>query len=159
MNKLLDLLAKDATLTVAELARMTNIAEADVKAAIDEWEKAGVILARQTVIDRDRAGMETVSAIIEIKIDRRSPFAYDRLAQRIRSYPEVKSLYLMSGAFDFAVIVEGASLKEVAHFVGQKLASHENVISASTHFMLTTYKEGGVVFGGPQEDEREKTII
>ncbi len=159
MDKLLKLLESDASLTPEDLAAMCKKDVGDIRAMIDSWEKTGVILGRQTLIDWDRAGEDKVAALIEIKINRNSAYDYDRLAQRIRNYPEVKSLYLMSGGFDFAVMVEGNTLKELAYFVGQKLAAHELVTSTATHFVLATYKENNVVFKSAEPDGRENDII
>lgn len=159
MDEILKLLEKDATLTPALLARMCQKDEGDIRAMIDEWEKSGVILGRRTLVDWELAGEEKVRAMIEVKINHKGAYAYEKLAQKIRNYPEVKSLYLMSGAYDFLVIVEGKSLKDVAFFVGDKLSSHEMVISTATHFVLNTYKENHVLFKGPTADERIGDLI
>ncbi len=154
MDRILKLLENDATLTPEMLARMCQKDEGDIRAMIAEWEKSGVILGRRTLVDWELAGEEKVRAMIEVKINHKGAYAYDKLAQKIRNYPEVKSLYLMSGGYDFLVIVEGNSLKEVAFFVGDKLSSHEMVISTATHFVLNTYKENHVLFKTPTDDER-----
>ena len=159
MDNILKLLESDATLTPAMLATMCQKDEGDIRKMIEEWEKGGVILGRRTLVDWERAGEEKVRAMIEVKINHKGAYAYDNLAQRIRNYPEVKSLYLMSGAYDFLVVVEGTSMKDVAYFVGDKLSSHEMVISTATHFVLNTYKESHVLFKIPEGDERIDEIL
>ena len=159
MDEILKLLEKDATLTPAMLAAMCRKDEGDIRKMIEEWEKNGVILGRRTLVDWERAGEEKVRAMIEVKINHKGAYAYEKLATRIRNYPEVKSLYLMSGAYDFLVVVEGDTLKDVAFFVGDKLSSHEMVISTATHFVLNTYKENHVLFKIPEGDERIDDLL
>lgn len=159
MDNILKIIEADATLTPAMLADMCKKDEGDIRKMIEEWEKSGVILGRRTLVDWERAGEEKVRAMIEVKIDHKGPYAYDKLAQKIRNYPEVKSLYLMSGVYDFLVVVEGASMKEVAYFVGDKLSSHEMVVSTATHFVLNTYKENHVLFKVPDNDERIDELL
>ena len=159
METILKLLENDATLTPAMLADMCKKDEGDIRKMIEEWEKSGVILGRRTLVDWDRMGEEKVRAIIEVKINHKGAYAYDNLARRIRNYPEVKSLYLMSGVFDFLVVVEGSSMKEVAYFVGDKLSSHEMVTSTATHFILNAYKENHVLFEVPNGDERINDLL
>ena len=159
MDEILKLLEKDATLTPAMLAAMCRKDEGDIRRMIEEWEKNGVILGRRTLVDWERAGEEKVRAMIEVKINHKGAYAYEKLATRIRNYPEVKSLYLMSGAYDFLVVVEGDTLKDVAFFVGDKLSSHEMVTSTATHFVLNTYKENHVLFKLPEGDERIEDLL
>lgn len=159
MDNILKLLENDATLTPAMLAVMCEKDEGDIRKLIEDWEKGGVILGRRTLVDWERAGEEKVRALIEVKINHKGAYAYDKLAQKIRNYSEVKSLYLMSGAYDFLVVVEGSTMKEVAYFVGDKLSSHEMVISTATHFILNTYKENNVMFKLPDGDERIDDLL
>ena len=159
MDNILKLLENDATLTPAMLAVMCEKDEGDIRKMIEDWEKSGVILGRRTLVDWERAGEEKVRALIEVKINHKGAYAYDKLAQKIRNYSEVKSLYLMSGAYDFLVVVEGSTMKEVAYFVGDKLSSHEMVISTATHFILNTYKENHVMFKLPDGDERIDDLL
>ena len=125
---------------------------------LKEWEKNGVILGRRTLVDWERAGEEKVRAMIEIKINHKGAYAYNKLAEKIRNYPEVKSLYLMSGGYDLCVQIEGKTMKEVAYFVAQKLAPIEYVISTATHFVLKNYKVDGVFYTDEPEDERVITL-
>ena len=159
MNSILKAIEKDATLTPETLARMYHKEVGELRAMIGQWEKDGVILGRRTLIDWEKAGEEPVRALIEIKIDHRGAYAYDKFAQKIRNYPEVKSIYLMSGGFDFSVVVEGRTLNEVAFFVGEKLSSQEMVLSTGTHFILKKYKENDIFFATDEIDERENDLI
>ncbi len=128
--------------------------EGDIKRIIDQYEKDGVILGYKTLIDWDKTDREYVSALIEVKITPQRDRGFDRVAERIYNYPEVQSLYLMSGGFDLAVLIEGKTMKEVAYFVAQKLATLEDVISTATHFVLRKYKDKGVIYGVVEVDER-----
>ncbi len=159
MNSILKAIEKDATLTPEALARMYHKEVGELRALIEKWEKEGVILGKRTLIDWDKAGEECVRALIEVKIDHRGAYAYDKFAQKIRNYPEVKSVYLMSGGFDFSVVVEGRTLKEVAFFVGEKLSSQEMVLSTGTHFILKKYKENDIFFMTDEPDERVSDLI
>ncbi len=157
-NTLLKLLEEDCRLTPEQIAVMCDKEVGDIKALITEEEKSGVILGYKAVVDWEKAGREFVTALIELKVTPQRDRGFDRIAERIYNYPEVRSLYLMSGAFDFAVMLEGKTLSEVAYFVAQKLAPLEGVISTSTHFVLRKYKDEGVVFKAPEEDQRGNII-
>ena len=159
MEKLLNLLAKDATLTPAELAIMLQKEEGDIKNIIRQLEKAGVILGYQAVIDWDKTDKETVTALIEVKVTPQRDDGFDKIAEKLQNYPEIKSLYLMSGGFDFTVLIEGKTMKEVAYFVARKLAPIEYVTATATHFVLKTYKYNGVIYNIPTKDPRETDSI
>jgi DNA-binding Lrp family transcriptional regulator len=159
MEKLLKLLENDATLTSSELALMLSKEEGDIKAMIDELEREGVILGKKTVIDWDKTDREYVNALIEVKVMPQRDDGFDKIAEKIYNYPEIKALYLMSGGFDFTVLIEGKTMKEVAYFVARKLAPVEFVTSTATHFVLKTYKDNGVVYKTPDNDPREKLMI
>ena len=154
MDNILQLLEEDATLSAHDLSVMCGRDEADVKKAIDGYEKEGVILGYKTLVDWDKTEREYVSALIEVKITPQRDRGFDRVAEKIYNYPEVKSLYLMSGGFDLCVLIEGKTMKEVAYFVAQKLATVEDVISTATHFVLRKYKDKGVIYAAPEQDER-----
>ena len=155
MDKLLKLLEDDATLTPEQLAVMLSKEIGDIKASIDKYEKDGVILARKTIIDWDKTECETINAIIEVKVTPQRDRGFDRIAEKIYNFPEVKSLYLMSsGGFDFTLLIESKTMKEVALFVTQKLAPIESVTATATHFVLKKYKDKGVVYGVCEIDER-----
>lgn len=154
MNKILKLLENDATLTSSQLAVMLDKEEGDIKDAIEKYEKDGVILGYKTIIDWDKTDREYVTALIEVKLTPQKDRGFDKVAEKIYNYDEVKSLYLMSGAYDLAVFIEGKTMKEVAYFVAQKLAPIDSVVSTATHFVLRKYKDNGVIYGGIEEDLR-----
>ena len=154
MDKILKLLEDDATLTAKQLAVMLDKEVGDIKKTICEYEKNGVILGYKTIIDWDKTDKEYVTALIEVKLTPQKDLGFDRVAEKIYGYPEVQSLYLMSGAYDLAVFIEGKTMKEVAYFVAQKLAPIDSVISTATHFVLRKYKDKGVIYGAIEEDLR-----
>ena len=153
-KKLLALIENDATLTAEELAVLLGTDTETVAKRINELEENGTILSRHALIDWDQTDREYVTAFIEVKIQPQRDFGFDRVAERIYNYPEVKSLYLMSGGFDFVVMIEGKTMREVALFVSQKLATIEFVTATSTHFVLKKYKDKGVIYKSPEIDER-----
>ena len=154
MDNILKVLEDNANLTPEQLVILCQKEVGDIKKFIDEQEKSGVILGYKTMIDWDKTDREYVSALIEVKITPQRDRGFDRVAERIYNYPEVQSLYLMSGGFDLAVMIEGKTMKEVAYFVAQKLATIEDVISTATHFVLRKYKDKGVIYGVVDIDER-----
>jgi len=158
-SKLLQLLESDCTLTTDQLAAMTGMAAEEVKAAIKEFEDEKIVLGYQAVIDWDRTARESVTALIEVKVTPQRGEGFDRVAERIYQYDEVESVYLMSGAFDLTVIISGRSLKEVAHFVGEKLATIEDVTGTATHFILHKYKENHLIFEKREEQEKEWIFV
>ena len=155
MDKLLELLEQDCSMTTEQLATIAGMSEADVKAAIHKYEEERVILGYKAIIDWDRVHKEAVTALIEVNVVPQSADGFDRIAERIYQYDEVESMYLMSGAFDLTVIISGRTLKEVAQFVGQRLATLEDVTGTATHFILKKYKEKHLIFEKAEEQERE----
>ena len=158
MKKLLQLLEDNCTLTHAQLASMTGTTEAEVAAAIAECEKDHVILGYKAIVDWDRTERESVTALIEVKVTPQRGEGFDRVAERIYQYDEVESVYLMSGSFDLTVIISGRTLKEVAQFVGEKLAPLEDVTGTATHFILKKYKEKHLIFD-KQEVQEERFVL
>jgi len=154
MDPLLKLLKDDASLSPADLAGMLNATEQEIAAKISSYEADNVILGYRTVLNEEKLGLDIVRAVIEVKITPERGGGFDRLAERIAKYAEVNSCYLMSGGYDLLVVVEGESLREVATFVSEKLATIQGVISTATHFMLKPYKEQGVLMSCQQKDER-----
>jgi DNA-binding Lrp family transcriptional regulator len=154
MDSLLKLLREDAALKPSQLSAMLNLPEADVVARIKSYEANRVILGYRAILDEDKLGVETVRAVIEVKITPERGGGFDRLAERIAKYNEVHSCYLMSGGYDLLVVVAGKNLRDVASFVSEKLATLQGVISTSTHFMLKPYKEQGVLMKAEQNEER-----
>ena len=154
MKKILELLESDSRLTPEQMAIMCDKEVGDIRPFIEENEKKGIILGYQTIIDWDKTEREYVNALIELKITPQRDRGFDRVAERIYNYPEVQSLYLMSGGYDLAVILEGRTMKEIAYFVARKLATLEDVVSTATHFVLRKYKDKGVIYGPAVVDER-----
>jgi DNA-binding Lrp family transcriptional regulator len=154
MEPLLKLLRDNASLKPSELAVMLNLPETEVLAKIKALEADQIILGYRTVVNEEKLGLEMVRAIIEVKITPEREGGFNRLAQRIAKYREVRSCYLMSGAYDLLVEVEGSGLREVAMFVSEKLATLEGVLSTATHFVLKPYKEQGVLMLPEANPER-----
>ena len=154
MDILLKLLEDDASLTPAQLATMLDKEEGEIKDLIHTYEKDGVILGYKTLIDWDKTDREYVSAMIEVKLVPQKERGFDKIAEKIYNYPEVKNVYLMSGGYDLCVLIEGKTMKEVAYFVAQKLSTIEYITSTATHFVLKKYKDTGVVYGTTETDER-----
>ena len=155
MKKLLELLEADSTLTREQLASMTGMTVEQVNKEIEEKEREKVILGYQAVVDWDRTDREAVTALIEVNVTPQRGEGFDRVAERIYQYDEVESVYLMSGSYDLTVIISGRTLKEVAQFVGQRLAPLEDVTGTATHFILKKYKEKHLIFEKAEEQERE----
>lgn len=153
-RSILKLLEQDGRLTPEQIALMCDKEVGDVQAQIAEYERDGVILGYKALVDWDKTDREYVSALIEIRITPQKDRGFDRVAEKIYNFPEVQSLYLMSGGFDLAVLIEGRTMKEVAYFVACKLAPLEDVLSTATHFVLRKYKDKGVVYGPAVIDER-----
>jgi len=155
MKKILELLEKDATLTAEQLAVMLDKDPQSVANDIKEYEKKHIIVGYKTIINWEKTEFEPVSAIIELRITPQRGEGFDEVAKRIYQYEEVSSVYLMSGGFDLALIIEGKTMKEVALFVAEKLAPMDQVVSTATHFVLKKYKVDGVIITEQQKDTRE----
>lgn len=151
---ILKLLENDARLTPAQLAVMLGVSEEEILAQLKEYEANGTILGYKTIVDWEKTEQESVTAMIDVKLTPQPDRGFDRVAEKIYNYPEVKSVYLMSGSYDLSVLIEGRTMKEVALFVAQKLAPIEAVISTATHFVLHKYKDKGVLYEAPEIDER-----
>ena len=154
MDSLLKLLQENAALKPAQLAARLSVPEAEVTAKIKTYEADKVILGYRTILNEEKLGVEVVRAVIEVNITPERGGGFDRFAERIAKYSEVSSCYLMSGSYDLLVVIEGKSLREVATFVSEKLATVQGVISTATHFMLKPYKIQGVLMSHEQNEER-----
>ena len=154
MNTILRLLEEDSRLSEEQIALMCDKEVGDVRKMIEAYEKEGVILGYKTLVDWDKTDREYVSALIEIKIAPQRDRGFDRVAEKIYNFPEVQSLYLMSGGFDLALFVEGETMRDVALFVAEKLATMEGVTATATHFVLQTYKDNDVVYEQDTTDKR-----
>ncbi len=160
MNReVLEILEKDAKVTVKEISAMTGLSPAQVRKTIEEAEKNRVIVKYKTVINWERLEEERSRALIEVKIQPEKDVGFDAIAERIYRFPEVNSVYLVSGAYDLAVFVIGKSEHEVAKFVSDKLAALEPVQGTVTHFFLKPYKEDGVVLEGHEKVRREPLTL
>jgi DNA-binding Lrp family transcriptional regulator len=154
MDPLLKLIRDNAGWKPAELAAMLNEPEPAVAARIKRYEAEHIVLGYRAILNEEKLGVETVRAVIEVKITPERGGGFDRLAERIAKYTEVRSCYLMSGGYDLLVVVQGNNLREVATFVSEKLATIQGVISTATHFMLKPYKEQGVLMKVEETEER-----
>lgn len=156
MNDILEILEKNGPkISNEQIAHMLGKTEEEIAAIIAGLEKDNIIVGYKTMINWDETDSEHVTALIELRITPQRGEGYDKVAQRIYKYPQVKSLYLMSGAYDLAVTIEGKSMKDVALFVAQKLAPMETVISTATHFVLKKYKDDGLIFYKDEKDSRQ----
>lgn len=158
-QKILSLLEQDSRLTASKVAIMLGIDEAAAEAAIKELEDENIILGYKALINWELTDREMTVANIELKLTPQRGGGFDTVAERIYKFPQVKSVTLMSGAYDLLVTVEGKSLKEVAMFVSERLAPMESVVSTATHFELKTYKKDGIIFTEKEKDNREVISI
>lgn len=155
MEKLLELLEQDCTMSVDQMASAIGMPVEEAKAAIKSYEDERTILGYQAIIDWDRIRKGNVTALIEVKVTPQSISGFDRIAERIYQYDEVESMYLMSGSYDLTVIISGRTLQEVARFVSERLSTIEGVTGTATHFILKKYKEKHLVFRAQEPEERE----
>ncbi|MBP6964894.1 MAG: Lrp/AsnC family transcriptional regulator [Armatimonadetes bacterium] len=154
MRDILKILESDSRLSPEEIATMTGKSADEVRKVIEECESNGIIRRYKTVIDWEKVGEERVFAFIDVGVSPERGVGFDDIAERIYRYPEVHSVYLVSGTHDLRVVVEGDSMKEVAFFVAEKLATIDRVQSTATHFLLKTYKQDGDTFEQPPPDRR-----
>ena len=156
MEEILNILDKEkGNVSRAKIAQMLGMEEKEVADKIEKMEKENVIVGYKTIVNWDKTDKDVVVALIELRITPQRGEGFDKVAERIYKYPQVKSLYLMSGAYDLAVTIEGKSMKDVALFVAQKLAPMDSIISTATHFVLKKYKEEGIVFEDDEKDTRQ----
>ena len=153
-TQILKYIEKKSKVELSELAILLGTDEITVANEIAEMEKEKIICGYHTLIDWDKAGVESVTALIEVRVTPQRNQGFDRIAERIYNYPEVTSVYLISGGYDLLVILEGKTLKEVSQFVSDKLSPVEAVISTSTHFILKKYKDHGTILVKKPESER-----
>jgi DNA-binding Lrp family transcriptional regulator len=153
-RELLDLLLRNARERTEDLARQTGLDAAEVEAIVDELETEGVIRGYQAVVDWDRVDEEHVQAEVELNVELDRETGYEEIARRIAKFPEVASLRLVSGDYDFAVDVEGDSMHDVSNFVSERIAPIPEVTQTVTHFVMETYKERGIELGDGDDDDR-----
>lgn len=152
--KVLDLLKEDARRSPALLSTLLGVKEEEVKSAITELEDDHVIVKYATIVNWGMVEEEKVTALIEVQITPERGRGFEGIAERIYLFPQVKSVYLMSGAYDLLVEVEGRNLREVANFVSEKLSPIDSVLSTKTNFILKKYKQDGIIYEERQEDNR-----
>jgi len=159
MNKeVLRILEKDARATLEKIADMTGLPVEEVGKTVEKAEKGRIIVKYKTVINWEKLGEEQVQALIEVKIQPQRNVGFDAVAERIYRFPEARSVYLVSGTYDLAVLVVGKNMHEVAAFVSQKLATLESVQGTVTHFLLKRYKEDGEILDGSGEKGRRQPL-
>ena len=156
MDELLRLLKENALETPENLARMLGVTEEEVRSQIADYEKRGVIRGYQAIVNEDQLDLDEVIAVIEVDVTPVREGGFNDVAQRISHFPEVESVYLMSGRFDLLLFVTGPNLKDVASFVSDKLATIEGVTATATHFMLKSYKRNGILMEPEDGYERLK---
>ena len=154
-EELLSIIEKNSKIGLNELAVLLGEEEKDVLSEIEALEKEGIICGYHTLIDWEKTSIETVTALIEVKVTPQRGRGFDEIAERIYNYPEVNAVYLISGGFDLLVILEEKSLRDIANFVSDKLAPLDSILSTGTHFILKKYKDNGIVLSKKSEDERE----
>jgi len=156
MDEILEILSNDARVTPEEIAKMTGKSAASIKKTIKDYEKSGTIVKYKTVLNEDlmHESKPLVRALIEVSVTPQKDVGFDHIAERIYSFPEVVSCYLVSGAYDLLVVVEGENIQTVSNFVALKLSPMEQVQRTSTHFMLKKYKEDGQVLKKKAQGKR-----
>lgn len=153
-EEILRLLEKNSRIDIKEISILVGKTEAEVANEIAQMEKEGIIRGYYTLINWDNTNDERVSALIEVKVTPQRGIGFDKIAERISKFDEVKSVYLMSGGFDFTVILEEKTMKEIAQFVTSKLSTLDEVLNTATHFVLKKYKDYGVTMMEEHKDER-----
>ncbi|MBF1248777.1 MAG: Lrp/AsnC family transcriptional regulator [Lachnospiraceae bacterium] len=154
-EKILAVIEKNSRIDLKELAILLGENEVNVANEISNMEKEGIICGYHTLINWDNTSTEKVVALIEVKVTPQRGMGFDKIAERIYQFSAVSAVYLMSGSFDFTVIVEGKTMREVAQFVSDKLSPMESVLSTGTHFILKKYKDHGTILTENKTDERQ----
>ena len=154
-EQILAIIEKNSRISVKERAVILGAEEIDVANELKAMEEEGIICGYHTMIDWEKTDIEKVTALIEVRITPQRGQGFDKLAERIYKYPEVNSVYLISGGYDLLVSLEGKSLKQVSSFVSDKLSTLDGVLSTATHFVLKKYKDHGTILGKKYEDTRE----
>ncbi|MDE7283307.1 MAG: Lrp/AsnC family transcriptional regulator [Lachnospiraceae bacterium] len=155
-EKLLAIIEKNSRIDMKELAVLMGVEEIDIVNELAAMENEGIICGYHTLIDWEKTSIEKVTALIEVRVTPQRGQGFDNIAERIYKYPEVNSVYLISGGFDLLVTLEGKSLKEISGFVSDKLSTLDTVLSTATHFILKKYKDHGTILAKKYEDTREK---
>lgn len=153
-EKILTFLERNSRIDLSELAILLGMDEVSVANEIADMEKEHVICGYHTLIDWDKTSEEKLTALIEVKVTPQRGLGFDKVAERIYNYAEVDSVYLISGGFDFMVMIEGKTMRDVAQFVSDKLSPLDSVLSTATHFVLKKYKDHGSIMVRESKDER-----
>ncbi|MGY4689100.1 Lrp/AsnC family transcriptional regulator [Salibacterium sp. K-3] len=157
--EILKLVEENGRLDVATIAKMVDRRDEEVQAVLNKLEKDNVIVSYAAVVDWSKVEeKEGVTAMIDVKVTPQRGVGFDEVAERIYRFPEVKALYLVSGAYDLSVVIDGNTMSEIAGFVSEKLSTLESVISTTTHFRLKTYKHDGVVFEDGEDDDKRIVV-
>lgn len=155
-EKILSIIERNSRIDLKELAVILGVEEIDIVNEMQAMEEEGIICGYHTLIDWEKTSVEKVTALIEVRVTPQRGQGFDNIAERIYKYPEVNSVYLISGGFDLLITLEGRTLKEISNFVSDKLSTQESVLSTATHFILKKYKDHGTILMQKYVDEREK---
>ena len=154
-EQILSIVEKNSRIGINELAVRLGADEVAVANELKAMEEEGIICGYHTMIDWEKTSIEKVTALIEVRITPQRGQGFDNIAERIYKYPEVNSVYLISGGYDLLITLEGKSLKEISSFVSHKLSTLDGVLSTATHFILRKYKDHGTILSKAYEDTRE----
>ena len=153
-KEILDILKEDARIPASKIAAMLSVDEAQVKACIADMEKSGLLVKYTAIVNSEKAEDAVVEALIEVKVTPKKKEGFDGIAKQIAAFPEVKAVYLMSGAYDLAVFIEDKTLQQVSRFVSERISTFDGVLSTATHFILKKYKIEGALTEKEDEDYR-----
>lgn len=159
MDRLLQILGENSSFTTAELAMMLGEPEDYIKAQIKEYETKGIIKGYKAIVNWENVPDAGVTALIEVRVSPKKVTGFEEVAEQIMLFEEVDSLYLMAGAYDFAVMVKGKTIQEIASFVAKRLSTIDGVLSTATHFMLKRYKDGGVNLQDIEEQQDRRSMV
>ncbi|WWR15733.1 Lrp/AsnC family transcriptional regulator [Lachnospiraceae bacterium JLR.KK008] len=155
-EQLLAIIERNSRIDLKELAVLLGVEELDVVNELAAMESEGIICGYHTLIDWEKTSIDIVTALIEVRVTPQRGQGFDSIAERIYKYPEVRAVYLISGAYDLLVILDGKNLRDISRFVSDKLSTLDYVLSTATHFILKKYKDHGTILAKKYEDEREK---
>ena len=157
-NSVLKILTEDARIPASKIAAMLSVTEEEVKTCIAKMEKSGLLVKYTAILNSEKTDEAIVEALIEVKVSPKKKEGFDGIAKQISSFPEVKAVYLMSGAYDLAVFIEDKTLQQVARFVSERISTFDGVISTATHFILKKYKIEGVMTEKSDMDYRQVIV-
>jgi DNA-binding Lrp family transcriptional regulator len=154
-NSVLKILTEDARMPASKIAAMLSVSEEEVKTCIAKMEQSGLLVKYTAIVNSEKTEEAIVEALIEVKVSPKKKEGFDGIAKQIASFPEVKAVYLMSGAYDLAVFIQDKTLQQVARFVSERISTFDGVISTATHFILKKYKIEGVMTEREDADYRQ----